>query len=134
MANPNLINVTDIRGNTAYVLPSVTTAGQTNWTHNGTTALTGLTPAANSVNKINSIVVTNLTGSNASLYVSIANNATWGSGTAYYIAYNITVPPTSSIIVTDRTNYFYVTENQSVGVQSGTASALSFVASFEVIT
>jgi hypothetical protein len=134
MANPNLINVTDIRGNTAYVLPSVTTAGQTNWTHNGTTALTGLTPAANSVNKINSIVVTNLTGSNASLYVSIANNATWGSGTAYYIAYNITVPPTSSIIVTDRTNYFYVTENQSVAVQTSVVSALSFVASFEVIT
>lgn len=134
MANPNLINVTDIRGNTAYVLPSVTTAGQTNWTHNGSTALTGLTPAANSVNKINSIVVTNLTGSNASLYVSIANNATWGSGTAYYIAYNITVPPTSSIIVTDRTNYFYVTENQSVAVQTSVVSALSFVASFEVIT
>ena len=134
MANPNLIGVTAIRGNTAYVLPSVTTAGQTNWTHNGTTALTGLTPAANSVNKINSIVVTNLTGSNASLYVSIANNATWGSGTAYYIAYNITVPPTSSIIVTDRTNYFYVTENQSVAVQTSVVSALSFVASFEVIT
>ena len=134
MANPNLISVTDIRGNTAYVLPSVTTAWQANWTHNGTTALTGLTPAANSVNKINSIVVTNLTGSNASLYVSIANNATWGSGTAYYIAYNITVPPTSSIIVTDRTNYFYVTENQSVAVQTSVVSALSFVASFEVIT
>ena len=134
MANPNLIGTTAIRGNTAYVLPSVTTAGQTNWTHNGTTALTGLTPAANSVNKINSIVVTNLTGSNASLYVSIANNATWGSGTAYYIAYNITVPPTSSIIVTDRTNYFYVTENQSVAVQTSVVSALSFVASFEVIT
>jgi hypothetical protein len=134
MANPNLIGTTAIRGNTAYVLPSVTTAGQTNWTHNGSTALTGLTPAANSVNKINSIVVTNLTGSNASLYVSIANNATWGSGTAYYIAYNITVPPTSSIIVTDRTNYFYVTENQSVAVQTSVVSALSFVASFEVIT
>jgi len=134
MANPNLINSTSIYGNTAYVLPSVTTAGQANWTYNGTTALTGLTPAASSVNKINSIVVTNLTGSNASLYVSIANNATWGSGTAYYIAYNITVPPTASIIVTDRTNYFYVTENQSVAVQTSVVSALSFVASFEVIT
>ena len=126
MANPNLIGTTTIYGNTGYILPAVTTAGQTNWTHNGTTA--------GSVNKINSIVVTNVTGTNASLYVSIANNPTWGSGTAYYIAYNITVPPTSSIIVTDRTNYFYVTENQSVGVQSGTASALVFVASFEVIT
>jgi hypothetical protein len=134
MANPNLISTTSIYGNTAYASPSSTAAGITLWTHNGSTALTGLTPASNSVNKINSIVVTNLTGSNASLYVSIANNATWGSGTAYYIAYNITVPPTSSIIVTDRTNYFYVTENQSVGVQTGTASALSFVASFEVIT
>jgi hypothetical protein len=90
MANPNLIGTTTIYGNTGYILPAVTTAGQTNWTHNGTTALTGLTPAAGSVNKINSIIVTNLTGSNASLYVAISNNAIWGSGTAYYIAYNHT--------------------------------------------
>lgn len=134
MANPNLLSVTDIRGNTAYIIPSVTTAGQTAWTHNGTTAITGLTPAANTVNKINSIVATNVTGSNATCTVSISNNATWGSGTPYYVAFAITVPPNASIIVTDKTNALYVTENQSIGVQTSVSSALSFVANFEALT
>jgi hypothetical protein len=134
VANPNLISVTAIRGNTAYIIPAVTTAGQTAWTHNGTTALTGLTPAVNSVNKINSIVATNVTGNNANCTVSISNNATWGSGTAFHIAFNVTVPPNASIVVTDKTNALYVTENQSIGVQSSVANALNFVASFEVIT
>ena len=73
MANPNILNVTSIYGNTAYVTPG-STAVNTSWTYNGTTALTGLTPAVNSVNKINSIVVTNTTGTAANATVSIANN------------------------------------------------------------
>lgn len=133
MANPNIVNVTSIYGNTAYVTPS-TTAVSAAWTHNGTTALTGLTPAASSVNKINSIVVTNTTGTAASATVSIANNATFGSGTAYPLASAIPVPANSSLIVLDKANGIYVTENQSIGVTSGTANALTFVASFEVIT
>ena len=40
MANPNIVAVTSIYGNTAYVIPS-TTSATTSWTHNGTTALTG---------------------------------------------------------------------------------------------
>lgn len=134
MANPNLAVATAIRGNTAYITPSSTSAGQTGWTHNGTTALTGLTPAANSVNKVNSIVATNVTGANVNCTVSISNNATWGSGTPFYLAFTVTVPPNASLIVTDKTNALYVTENQSIGVQTSVASALSFVASFEVIT
>ena len=133
MANPNIVNVTSIYGNTAYVLPSGTSAVATS-THNGTTALTGLTPAAGSVNKIDSIVVSNTTGTAASCSVAVSNNATFASGTAYYIAYQISVPANASLIVTDKTTSFYVTENQSVGVTSGTASALTYVASFEVIT
>ena len=133
MANPNIVNVTNINGNTAYLLPSGTSAVAT-WTHNGTTALTGLTPASGTVNKIDSIVVSNTTASAAAVSVAVSNNATFASGTAYYIAYQISVPANASLIVTDKTTSFYVTENQSVGVTSGTASALTYVASFEVIT
>ena len=133
MANPNILNVTSIYGNTAYVTPG-STAVNTSWTFNGTTALTGLTPAVGSVNKINSIVVTNTTGSVANATVSIANNATFGSGTAYPLASAIPVPANSSLIVVDKANGIYVTESQSIGVTSGTSSALTFVASFEVIT
>jgi len=132
MANPNIVNVTSINGNTAYVLPA-STAVSVAWTFNGSTSLTGLTPAAGTVNKIDSIVVSNTTGSAAAASIAVYSAAALG-GTAYYIAYQISVPANASLIVTDKTTSFYVTENQSVGVISGTASALTYVASFEVIT
>ena len=133
MANPNIVNVTSIYGNTAYVIPNGTTAN-TAWTYNGSTSLTGLTPASGTVNRVTSIVVANNTASAANASVAIANNATFGSGTANYVAYQISVPAGASLIVTDKTTSFYVTENQSVGVITGTANALSFVATFEAIS
>ena len=133
MANPNIVNVTSIYGNTAYVIPSNTSVSVA-WTNNGTSSLTGLTPAVGTVNRVTSIVVSNVTSSAANTTVAISNNATYGSGTPYYIAYQVSVPPNSSVIVTDKTTSFYVTENQSVGVISGTASALNYTATFEAIT
>jgi hypothetical protein len=133
MANPNIVNVTSIYGNTAYVIPSSTSVSVA-WTYNGSTSLTGLTPAVGTVNRVTSIVVSNVTSSAANATVAIANNATYGSGTPYYIAYQISVPPNASVIVTDKTTSFYVTEGQSVGVISGTSSALNYTATFEAIT
>ena len=133
MANPNIVNVTSIYGNTAYVTPS-TTGATTSWTYNGSTSLTGLTPASGTVNRITSIVVSNTTASAATATVQVANNATFGSGTAYSLAYQISVPANASLIVTDKTTSFYITENQSVGVTSGTGSALTYVATFEAIS
>jgi len=134
MANPNLLAATTSYGNTAYVIPS-TTSATTSWTYNGTTSLTGLTPAAGTVNRITSIIVSNTTASAANATVAIANNATFGSGTVTaYLAYQISVPANASLIVSDKTTAFYVTENQSVGVTSGTASALTYAATFEAFT
>jgi len=133
MANPNILSITTLNGNTGYVLPA-STAVSVAWTFNGSTSLTGLTPAAGTVNKIESIIVSNTTGSAAAASVAISNNATYASGTAYYIAYQISVPANASLIITDKTTSFYVTESQSVGVTSGTASALTYTASFEAIT
>jgi hypothetical protein len=134
MANPNIVNVTSIYGNTAYVIPS-TTAATTSWTYNGTTTLTGLTPATGTVNRVTSIVVSNTTTSTANCTVAIANNATFGSATVVsYLAYQISVPANASLIVSDKTTSFYVTESQSIGVTSGTASALTYTATFEAIS
>ena len=132
MANPNILNVTSIFGDTAYVIPS-TSAANSAWKYDGTTALTGLTPAANSVHKIDSIVVSNTTASAVPASVAVYSAASLG-GVANYLAYAISVPANASLIVTDKTTSFYVTENQSIGVTSGTGSALTFVASFEIIT
>ena len=134
MANPNIVNVTSIYGNTAYVVPSTTSATAT-WTYNGTTSLTGLTPASGTVNRITGIVVSNTTASAAYATVGVGNNATFGSATVIgYLAYQISVPANASLIIVDKTTDLYITENQSVGVTSGTASALTYTAIFEAIT
>ena len=135
MANPNIVNVTDIRGNTAYVIPSSAATATTSWTHNGTTSLTGLTPAANTVNRITSIVAANTTSSAATATIAVGNNATFGSATVVvYSAFQISVPPNASLVIVDKTNSLYITENQSVAAFSGTASALTFTVSFEILT
>jgi len=134
MANPNIAALTTIKGNTAYVVPSGTSA-TTSWTYDGTTALTGLTPAAGTVNKITGLIVSNTTASAVAATVGVANNATYGSATVIgYIAYQISVPANASLIVVDKTTDLYVTENQSIGVVSGTGNALTFTAVFEAIT
>jgi hypothetical protein len=134
MANPNIAALTSIYGNTAYVVPSGTGA-TTSWTYNGTTTLTGLTPAAGTVNKITGLVVSNVTGTAATATVGVGNNVTFGSATVIgYIAYQISVPANASLIIVDKTTDLYITENQSVGVTSGTGSALTYTAIFEAIT
>ena len=72
MANPNIVNVTSIYGNTTYLIPSATSA--TTWT--------ALTPAAGTVNKIDNIVASNVTASVATVTVAI-NSAAAGAGTNY---------------------------------------------------
>lgn len=133
MANPNLQASTSIYGNTAYIIPS-TTSVDVAWTYNGSTSLTGLTPAAGSVNKVDSITVSNVSGAAATITIGVSNNATYASGTPYYLAYQIAVPVGATLIVVDKTTPLYITENQSIGVIVGTANALNIVASFEVVT
>lgn len=122
MANPNIVNVTSIYGNTSYLVPTTTA---TTWT--------ALTPATGTVNKIDNIVAANVTGTAATITVSV-NSATGGGGTAYRLAYQITVPANASLIVTDKTTAFYLGESQSVVVTSGTTNAIEMVASYEAIT
>jgi hypothetical protein len=123
MANPNIVNVTSIYGNTSYLIPSTTSA--TTWT--------ALTPATNTVNKIDNIVVSNVTGSAVAVTVAV-NNAAAGAGTNYRIAYQISVPANASLIVVDKSTAIYVGEAQSIVVTVGTGSALELTASYEAIT
>ena len=123
MANPNIVAVTSIYGNTSYLIPSTTSA--TTWT--------ALTPATGTVNKIDNIVASNVTSSAVTLTVSV-NSATGGGGTAYRIAYQISVPPNASLIVVDKTTAFYLGESQSVVVTVGTGSAIELTSSYEAIT
>lgn len=122
MANPNIVNVAKIYGNSTYIIAS---ASAVTWT--------ALTPAANYVNKIGNIVASNVTASAATITLSL-NSAVSGGGTAYRIAYQISVPPGASVIIVDKTTAVYVGESQSIVVTGGTASAIELTASYENIT
>ena len=123
MANPNMLTVASIYGNTSYLIPSTTAA--TTWT--------ALTPAAGTVNKIDNIVASNVTGSVATVTVSI-NSAAAGAGTNYRLVYQISVPVNASIVVADKSTAFYLGEAQSIVVTVGTGSAIELTASYEAIT
>jgi microcompartment protein CcmL/EutN len=123
MANPNIVGVTAIYGATSYLVPTGTTA----------TVWTALTPAVGSVNKVGSIVASNVTANPANITVTI-NSAAAGGGTAYRLVYQISVPANASLIIADKTTPFYVGETQSVVVTSGTTNAIELIASYETIT
>jgi hypothetical protein len=123
MANPNIVTVSSIYGSTNYLIPSTTSA--TTWT--------ALTPAAGTVNKVNNIVASNVTASNATVTVAI-NSAAAGAGTNYRLIYQVPVPVNASIVIVDKSTAFYLGEAQSIVVTVGTASAIELTSSFEAIT
>jgi hypothetical protein len=130
MANPNIVNVTSIYGNTTYYTPS------------GTSAVVLLPNAASSgvVNKIGNLVVANVTASAANATVSIYTNGAVAQGsapsggTAYSIAYQVSVPANATLVVVDKSTPFYLQEGTSISITSGTANALTFTTSYEAIS
>jgi hypothetical protein len=124
MANPNIVNVTTIYGNSS----------QTSLTTTNATSLVSNAASSGKVYKINSIVVANVDGiSNADITVSIYSQASIG-GTAFPIASTIVVPADASLIVIDKTTSFYLLENQSIGATAGTANDLVVNCSWEEIS
>jgi hypothetical protein len=123
MANPNIVNVAAIYGNSS----------QTSLTTTSATSLVSNAASSGKVFKINSIVVANVDGTNAAdITINIYSAAALG-GTAFPIASTISVPADATLIVTDKTTSFYLLENQSIGATAGTASDLVVTASWEEI-
>ena len=123
MANPNIIGATTISGNVTYLTPANTSA----------TTLLSNTASSGLVYKVEQLFAANVTGSNASVTVSV-NSASSGGGTAYRLAYQIVVPVNASLIIIDKSTPIYLTENTSIVVTSGTSSAIEYVCSYEIIS
>ncbi len=123
MANPNIVNVTTITGNTTYLTPGNTTAN------------TLLSNAASSglVFKINQIVCANVNGSSAVNATVAINNQAAGAGTNYPIISTVSVPASASLIAVDKTTAVYLMENSSIVVTSGTSSGITYTISYESI-
>jgi hypothetical protein len=130
MANPNIVNVTTIYGNTTYYTPT------------GTTSVVLLAnPAASSkVFKINQIVASNITSSACNATVSVYTNGAVAQGlapaggTAYPVVYQVSVPGNASLICVDKSTAIYLQEGTSITVTSAIGSSLTFSISYEDIS
>ena len=129
MAAVNIVNVVSIYGKTTYYVPSGTTA----------VVLLANAAASSTVCKINEITATNTTVTAATTTVSIYTNGAVAQGsapsggTAYPIAGTISVPANAALIVSDKTTAFYLEEGVSISVTSGTASAITYTVSYELM-
>ena len=124
MANPNIVNVTDIRGKTAVVDLSTTNA----------TAVVSNAASSGKVFKINSLYVSNVDGSSAAdITISIYSEDDIG-GTATEIVSTVTVPADATLVVISKDTAIYLEEDKSIGATASAASDLKVVCSYEEIS
>ncbi len=124
MANPNIINVTTILGKSAVVDLTTTAA----------TAVVSNAAASGKVFKINSLVVSNVDGTNAAdITVSYYSEDDIG-GTATQIVSTVSVPADATLVVIDKGTSIYLEEDRSIGATAGTANDLKVLVSYEEIS
>tara|TARA_R110000772_G_scaffold66361_1_gene147890 strand:- start:82198 stop:82557 length:360 start_codon:yes stop_codon:yes gene_type:complete len=119
MAAPNIANTTTITGKTA--VQSVGTS---------LTAIVTNAVASGLVYKINSLVVSNIDGTNsADISVSLQRSAT-----DYYIAKTVAVPADSSLVVIEKGSTVWLEEGDAIFCLASAAGDLQAVCSYEIIT
>jgi hypothetical protein len=124
MANPNIVNVTDIRGKTAVT--SLTTTNATLVVEN--------VAGSNKVFKINSLIVSNVDGSSAAdITISLYSEDNIG-GTATQIVSTVSVPADASLVVIDKSTSIYLEEDKSIGATASASNDLKVVCSYEEIS
>jgi len=123
VASPNIINVTTILGKSAVVDLTTTNA----------TLVVENPASSNKVFKINSLVVSNVDGTNAAdITIALYSEDNIG-GTATEIVSTVSVPADASLIVIDKNTSIYLEEDRSIGATAGSANDLKIVVSYEEI-
>ena len=127
MANPNIVSVTSIVG------------GNAAWALSNTVTTTLMTVAADVIVKINSLIVTNIHGTNAATVsigiYGIGNNVTGATASGgladVRIASTMNVPADDSLVLIDKPIYMMEADILKGGASA--TSTLELFASFEVI-
>ena len=120
MANPNIVNVATIQGKTTGAALGTTL----------TTSLLAHSSSSNKVFKINSVIVTNVDGSN-SANVTLDH---YNGSTGFKFANVLAVPGGASVVIIDKNSSFYLEEGQSIRGGASAASDLEIVISYEEIS
>ena len=117
MANPNIVNVSSILGKTDTFALTTSSANL-------------VTATANTVFKINSILVTNIDGTNAA---DVTVNYNDGTNTRA-IGSTISVPADATLNLVDKNSTFYLMENQSIIGGASANSDLEVIIAYEDIS
>ena len=116
-ANPNIVAVSSIYANTVFDADVAASA------------VSLLTCGSNKLQKINSLVIANIDGTNAaSIDVWITR-----SSADYYLAKTISVPADATLVVIDKNMGLYLMESDILKIQASAAGDLSAVCSYEEI-
>jgi hypothetical protein len=124
MANPNIVSVNSIFGNTTGIALTTTL----------TTVLLANTSASGKVFKIESIMVANVDGTNAADVTIDWNTNAGGTGTSIALAATISVPADATLNLVDKNSSFYLMENQSIIGGASADSDLECIISYEDIS
>ena len=118
MAAPNIVNVAQIYGRTTSGLAGT---GLTSVLSNGA--------GSNYVIKVNSIMLSNIDGSNdTTVRVAFVNN-----GSTHYMAYDVDLIAKTSLIVLSKDNSVYLEENDNISLSATTSNDCHYVIAYEEI-
>lgn len=117
MAAPNIVNVSSIYGKT--VGSSLGTTTDTDI----------LTCASNKILKLNSIIVSNVDGTNDSDVTVYFFDASLGN--RFALAYTITVPAKSTLVVLGKDSPIYLEEGDKIEAGASASSDLQIIVSYE---
>lgn len=119
MANPNIVQVTNIVGNTQVA--NVTTSA---------TAIVTNNTSSGKIFKLNGIIVSNIDGTNsATITVDLYRNSV-----AYVLTSGVTVTPNTSYTPIDKTLSLYLLEGDTLRVTANVNNRLQAVATWEEIS
>lgn len=119
MAAPNIVGVTSIYGKTSALIATTSAV-----------ALVANAASSGKVVKVNSITFANITAAAVSCTAYVLKAGT----TIAYLAYQISVPANSTLVVTSKDTSFYLEENDSVLILASAGTALHAFSSYEEIS
>tara|TARA_B100001094_G_C17654443_1_gene541240 strand:+ start:70 stop:438 length:369 start_codon:yes stop_codon:yes gene_type:complete len=119
MAAPNIVNVSSIYGKT--IGGTLNTSTTTNY----------LSCPSNKVLKINTIIISNIDGTNAANATCYFYDSSSNSNRS--LATTVTVPPDSSLVVISKDTAIYLEESDQIRAGASANSDLSIVISYEEI-
>lgn len=119
MANPNIVNVVNIYGNTNFLTVNTVTQNVVSNPFGSSTLY-----------KVNSLIVSNISTNNYTISASILSN----TGNTFSIINNAVVPANSTLTILGKDNMIYLLENTAISMTTSYANSMNAICSFEQIS